>query len=335
MDFKPSITVLGAGSWGTTLSILLSEKGFDVNLWEFDTVVADVLNKTRENTRFLPGIPIPSNILISSALEDVIKETDVIVVAVPSHVVRSVLKRVSDILLSEPLIVSVAKGIEFPSLNRMTEVIGQCLPNLKKMIGVLSGPSHAEEVSRKIPTAVVAAAQEQEIAKDIQQIFTTEYFRVYTNLDVIGVELGGALKNVMAIATGIVDGLGFGDNTKAALITRGLEEIRRLGIIKGAREDTFFGLSGLGDLVVTCTSKHSRNRHLGEAIGSGKSLKDALSEMVMVAEGVRTTQGAWTWANELEIELPIINEVYQVLYEGKNCLQAVKDLMMREPRSER
>lgn len=328
------ISVLGAGSWGTTLAVLLSEKGYKVKLWEFDQALSQELNQVKENLKFLPGVSIPTDILISWQLEEVVRGAEVIVIALPSHVVRQVLERMASFLSSKPVIVSGVKGIEFPSLNRISEVISQCLPKLRGRIAVLSGPSHAEEVSRRIPTAVVAASDDEEIAKFIQQVFMTPYFMVYTSLDIIGVELGGALKNIMAIAAGIADGLGFGDNTKAALITRGLAEMARLGVIKGAQKETFFGLSGLGDLVVTCTSRHSRNRHLGQAIGSGKSLSQAMSEMIMVAEGVCTTQAVYAWSKELNLDLPITQKVYEVLYEDGDCLSAVEDLMCREARAE-
>lgn len=325
---KIRVGILGGGSWGTTLAILLYEKGFLVKIWEFSAEQVELIKEKRENVRFLPGVVIPNEIEVTTSLEEVVKGAEVIVVVLPSQVVRDVLKRIAPMVDADVVIVSGVKGLEIATMKRISEVIGEYLPGGRK-IGVISGPSHAEEVSRKIPTAIVAAAEDEKIAKFIQGLFLTPNLRVYTNTDLIGVELGGALKNIMAIAAGISDGLGLGDNTKAALITRGLVEIIRVGKILGAKESTFLGLSGLGDLVVTCTSKHSRNRHLGEMIGKGTSLEDALSSMVMVAEGVPTTKAAKELAKKVNIELPITHEVYNVLFERKNPKQAVTDLMLR------
>ncbi|MFH1564186.1 MAG: NAD(P)H-dependent glycerol-3-phosphate dehydrogenase [Nitrospirota bacterium] len=322
------IGVLGGGSWGTTLAILLCEKGFYVKIWEFSAEQVELIKAKGENVRFLPGVFIPNEIEFTTSLEDVVKEAEVIVVVLPSQVVRDVVKRIVPMIDGEVVIVSAVKGLEIATLKRVSQVISEYLPQEAK-VGVISGPSHAEEVSRKLPTAIVASAKDEKTAGFIQELFLAPYLRVYTNTDLIGVELGGALKNIIAIAAGISDGLGLGDNTKAALITRGLVEIIRVGKILGARESTFLGLSGLGDLVVTCTSKHSRNRHLGEMIGKGMSLEDVLSSMVMVAEGVPTTKAAKELAHKVNIELPITNEVYQVLFERKNPKQAVADLMLR------
>lgn len=327
------IGVLGGGSWGTTLSILLYEKGLSIKIWEFSDEQVAIINQKRENVRFLPGIFIPEEIEITSCLEDVVKEAEVIVIAIPSQVVREVVKQVSPMITTDVVIVSAVKGLEISTMKRISEVIKEYFPAEVK-VGVISGPSHAEEVSRKIPTAVVSSAQDEKTAKFIQDIFLTPNLRVYTNTDLVGVELGGALKNIIAIAAGISDGLGLGDNTKAALITRGLVEIIKIGRILGAKESTFLGLSGLGDLVVTCTSKYSRNRHLGEMIGQGSLLEDALDSMVMVAEGVPTTKAAYELAKKLDIELPITNEVYKVLFEVKDPKQAVNDLMLRSAKAE-
>jgi len=327
------IGILGGGSWGTTLAVLLYEKGLSVKIWEFSHEQVEIISKRRENVKFLPGIFIPHEILITSCLEEVVKESNVIVIAIPSQVVREVAKQLGPMIKHDTVIVSGVKGLEIITMKRMSEVIDEYIPQEVK-IGVISGPSHAEEVSRKIPTAIVAAAQDENTAKFIQELFLTPNLRVYTNTDLVGVELGGALKNIIAIAAGISDGLGLGDNTKAALITRGLVEIIQIGRILGGKESTFLGLSGLGDLVVTCTSKYSRNRHLGEMIGKGRSLQEALSQMVMVAEGVPTTKAAKELANKVNIELPITNEVYKVLFELKNPKQAVNDLMLRTAKAE-
>jgi len=327
------IGILGGGSWGTTLAILLYEKGLSVKIWEFSAEQVEIISKRRENVKFLPGIFIPHEIEITNYLQDVVKDAKVIIIALPSQAVREVVERIATMITANVMIVSGVKGLEIATMKRISEVIKEYL-NDETKIGVISGPSHAEEVSRKIPTAIVASAEDEETAKFIQALFLTPNLRVYTNTDLVGVELGGALKNIIAIAAGISDGLGLGDNTKAALITRGLVEIIRIGRILGAKESTFLGLSGLGDLVVTCTSKYSRNRHLGEMIGKGMSLQQVLNEMVMVAEGIPTTKAAKELAKKMNIELPITNEVYNVLFEMKNPRQAVSDLMLRTAKAE-
>lgn len=330
---KKKVAVLGAGSWGTTLSILLSKKSLEVKLWAKDENKALSLRKERENKYYLPGIKIPQNIFISSSIEEVIKDADIIVIAVPTHVVREITRRAfSNINRSDIIIVNASKGIENNTLNRMSEVIFKETGN--ENIVVLSGPSHAEEVSLEIPTAIVAASNKLNIAKEVQELFFTSYFRVYTNLDLIGVEIGGALKNIIAIGTGILDGLKLGDNTKAALITRGLAEIIRFGTFFGAKKETFAGLSGIGDLVCTCTSKHSRNRLLGEKIGYGKKLKEALEEMIMVAEGLKTTLSVYDMAKKNNINMPITEQMYEVLYCDKSPEEALYKLMNREARYE-
>ncbi|MBU0560078.1 MAG: NAD(P)-dependent glycerol-3-phosphate dehydrogenase, partial [Bacteroidetes bacterium] len=283
------VSVLGAGSWGTTLAILLSLNGNSVTMWEFRKAYAKTLNKTRENKIFLPGVKIPDDIVITHDLDEAITDKHFIIIAVPTQFIRGVLKQFSRKNFHNTTFVSVSKGIEKNSLLTVSQIIKDELPDLADSnIGVLSGPSHAEEVSRKIPTAVVAASNDMNTAKQIQSIFMTSYFRVYHSDDLLGVEFGGALKNVIAIGAGIVDGAKFGDNTKAAIMTRGIAEISRLGIALGAKPLTFSGLSGMGDLIVTCMSKHSRNRFVGEQIGSGKTLKQVLAKMDMVAEGVET-----------------------------------------------
>ncbi|MFH1612312.1 MAG: NAD(P)H-dependent glycerol-3-phosphate dehydrogenase [bacterium] len=329
------ITVLGAGSWGTTIAILLANKGYQVFLWEHYKEHVDVLNKHRENIKFLPGVFIPAEIVITNSIEECLQNTECLVVVVPSHAVRSVMKRCSAWIRKGVVIVSAAKGIEQDTLSTVSQIIeSEVAPEIIEDIEVLSGPSHAEEVSRQVPTTVVAAAKQEKTARFIQELFSTPYFRVYTNLDIKGVELGGSLKNIIALASGILCGFGFGDNTNAALITRGLAEISRLGVAMGAQRETFFGLSGIGDLVVTCTSKHSRNRYLGELIGKGISLNEALSTMTMVAEGVNTTKAAFILSGKLGIELPITTAIHDVLFEGKNPQKAIEGLMTRELRSE-
>ncbi len=325
------IAVLGAGSWGTTLAILLGKKNLEVKLWEFNEENVKLLNEKRENLIYLPGVSIPQNIVISSSINEVVEKADIIVFVIPTHVFRDVAKKVKN-FSAHTIFVSASKGIENKTFARMSEIIKD--ETGSDRIVALSGPSHAEEVSREIPTAIVAASKNIFIAEEIQRLFSTHYFRVYTNTDIAGVEIGGSLKNIIAIASGIIDGLKLGDNTKAALITRGLSEIARFGIHFKANYSTFSGLSGLGDLVVTCTSKHSRNRLLGEKIGSGKTLNEALNEMIMVAEGVKTTISAYEIAKKNNIQMPITEEMFKVLYCNKQPASAVHSLMTREFKSE-
>jgi glycerol-3-phosphate dehydrogenase (NAD(P)+) len=330
------VAVIGAGGWGTALAILLHGNGHEVCLWEFRPEVAEELARTRENRQLLPGVPIPEEILITADLEEAATGAELVVVAVPSHTMREVARRLRPLpAVSQALVVSATKGIENESLMRMTEVLLAEMPELEpRRVVALSGPSHAEEVSRGISTAVVCACPCEESARLAQRAFMNKTFRVYTSTDVIGVELGGALKNVIAIAAGICDGAGFGDNTKAALQPRGLVEIVRLGVKMGANPLTFAGLTGMGDLIVTCMSKHSRNRYLGEQIGKGKALQQVLSEMVMVAEGVRTTRSAYELSRLHNVEMPITREVYRILFEGKDPRAALEDLMTRDAKME-
>ncbi|MBI5416775.1 NAD(P)H-dependent glycerol-3-phosphate dehydrogenase [Candidatus Poribacteria bacterium] len=327
-----TVAVLGAGSWGTTLAILLSSKDLTVKLWEFNEETAKRLREERENRVYLPGIKLSKNIFISSSLLEIINNADIIVIAVPSHAVREVIKKIKNNFTPNVIFVSVAKGIENKTCERMSEVINE--ETGSENIVVLSGPSHAEEVSREIPTAVVSASKKIKLASEIQKLFMTPYFRVYTNNDIIGVEIGGSLKNIIAIGAGILDGIKLGDNTKAALITRGLSEITRFGTFFGANPLTFSGLSGVGDLVVTCTSKHSRNRLLGEKIGNGETLSDALKEMVMVAEGVKTTLSVYEISKKHNLKMPITEQMHEVLYCGKSSISAINNLMTREARYE-
>jgi len=329
------ITVLGAGSWGTTLALVLVGNGHDVQLWTYKKEQAVQMQKTRENPQFLPGIPLPKKLLIVTDIEAACTNREMIVAAVPSQFLRSVIQRIAPLDLTHTIICNVAKGIENGTHMTMSEVLLDVLEHEKKgNIAILSGPSHSEEVSREIPTAIVAASFKEKTAEIVQDAFMTSYFRVYLNDDIRGVELGGALKNVIAVAAGISDGAGFGDNTKAAIMTRGIYEITRLGVKLGAQPRTFAGLSGVGDLIVTCMSRHSRNRYVGEQVGKGRKLDDVLKEMVMVAEGVATAKSALELEKKFKVELPIITEVHRVLFEGKDARQATRDLMMRGAKGE-
>jgi len=328
--------VLGAGSWGTTLAVLLDEKGHEVRLWEFFPDLADAIRAARENRRFLPGIAVPRSIAVTSDMNEALEGASHIVFATPSHTVRGVARiaRSSPSFDRRSIVINAAKGLEEKTLCRMSEVLDEELPTPKRRIVGILGPSHAEEVSRRMPTSVVVTGRDIDVLKEVQSFFMMEYFRVYTNTDLIGVELGVSLKNTIAIAAGICDGLGFGDNTKAALITRGLAEMKRLVCRMGGREATLSGLAGVGDLIVTCISRHSRNRHVGEEIGRGKTLPQVLGEMVMVAEGVKTTKAAVKLAARVGVELPIAEQVHRVLFRGKDPRRAIKDLMIRKANRE-
>lgn len=329
------ISVLGAGGWGTTLAILLHYNGHAVTLWEYRKSYAKQLNKKRINPDYLPGIKIPKEIVITPDISNATHDKNLIVLAIPSQFLRGVIKQVSYPEIKNSILVSVAKGIEKDSLLTMSQMLMEVHPNLNyEQIGVLSGPSHAEEVARRIPTTVTAASENLDTARSIQAAFMNSYLRVYTSTDILGVELGGAFKNVIAIGAGIIDGAGFGDNTKAAIMTRGVAEISRLGLAMGARPETFAGLSGMGDLIVTCMSRHSRNRFVGEQIGKGKKLKQVLKAMDMIAEGVETSRSASQLAKKHNVETPITNEVYKILFEDKDPVKATTDLMTRDMKSE-
>jgi glycerol-3-phosphate dehydrogenase (NAD(P)+) len=329
------ISVLGAGSWGTTLAILLAEKSHEVVLWSFLEKDTETILRTRENPAFLPGIRIPDSIAVTSDLGAAVRHSEMIVVAIPSQFIRNALTRLRTMTFDNTLLVNVAKGVENGTLMTMSEMLHDTLPHLTpEHIATLSGPSHAEEVSKRIPTTVVVASTSLETARAVQSVFMVPYFRVYASEDLRGVELGGALKNVIAIAAGIVDGANLGDNTKAALMTRGIAEITRIGVAMGAHVRTFGGLSGIGDLMVTCMSRHSRNRHIGVEIGKGRKLPEILGEMVMVAEGVATTQSAYELARRVGVEVPIIEQVHKILFEAKDPLAACNDLMTRDPKGE-
>lgn len=329
------ISVLGAGGWGTTLAIILHHNGHEVNLWEYKRSYAKTLNRSRENKLYLPGVKIPKEITITHSLEDSCFNKHMIVIAVPTQFIRSVLREMRKMHFPDTIFVSVSKGIERDTDLTVSQIIRDELKSVSLgQIGVLSGPSHAEEVSKKIPTAVVAASRDEFVAKQIQSAFITSYFRVYFSTDLFGVELGGALKNVIAIGAGIIDGAKFGDNTKAAIMTRGIAEISRLGIALGAQPETFSGLSGMGDLIVTCMSKHSRNRFVGEQVGKGRKLKDVLKSMTMVAEGVETSRAVHQIATKNKIETPICSAVYKILFEEKDAVKATYELMTRDMKAE-
>ncbi len=330
-----NIAVIGTGSWGTALALLLHENGHTVKCWTLEEEQVQKIKETGENGDFLPGVKIPESLFISTNMESIVAGAEIIVSAVPSQVTRTVVKNIVSVLNNaDPIWVTVSKGIENDTYLRISQVIEEAGKVNPEKIVALSGPSHAEEVGRKIPTAIVSASKNIETAKIVQDVFINKYLRVYANDDVIGVELGGALKNIIALAAGICDGAGFGDNTKAALITRGLVEINRLGLDMGAKSDTFAGLSGMGDLIVTCMSKHSRNRHVGEQIGKGRSLKEVLDEMVMVAEGVKTTLSAYELSQDHNVVMPITEQIYQILFNNKSPQQGMIDLMTRASKVE-
>ncbi len=329
------VGILGAGSWGIAMCTLLSHNGHEVTLWEFDHREMERLLDEREHKQKLPGIRIPDEVRITDRLRVSVTGADMLALALPSHTVREVAKKLAVLQLKDTVVVNLAKGIENQTLLRMSEVLREELArSLHQRITTLSGPSHAEEVARKIPTTVVVAGFREDVAEEVQQIFMTPHFRVYTNSDIVGVELGGSLKNVIAIAAGICDGMGLGDNSKGALLSRGLAEIVRLGEKLGAKRETFAGLSGLGDLVTTCISKFSRNRFVGEQIGRGKSLSQVEAEMTMVAEGIKTTRSAYQLGLKHGVEMPITQQVHQVLFENKKPTEAIAELMTRDPKSE-
>ncbi len=327
-----SVMVIGNGGWGTTLAILLFKKGYKVTLWGADSSYSDYLKEKRENVKFLKGVPIPPGINIVSGVFQKAADAHLIVSATPTPYLRSVLTKFKGAFSRDTPVVSVTKGIENDTLLRPSEIIAGVLGS--RHIAPLLGPSHAEEVARGLPTTIVASSKDTDLARTVQEIFTTDRFRVYTNPDTIGVELGAAMKNVVAIAAGICDGLKFGDNSKAALITRGLAEISRLGIVMGAQRSTFSGLTGLGDLITTCISPYGRNRWVGEQIGKGRKLQEILQSMEQIAEGIWTTKSVMSLSGKLRVEMPITKEIHNVLFMDKNPQEAVSNLMMRAPRSE-
>lgn len=328
------IAVLSDGAWGTALALNLVANGHEVTQWGPFPDYLDEMARTRENARFLPGVKLPQELHFEPEMGKAVNGRELLLLATPTQYLRSVLKQLQPFLEPErQLLVNVAKGIEVESWLRISEMVAEVLGRTR--YAVLSGPSHAEEVSRRVPTAVVAASENSADAELVQRIFLNDNFRVYTSADVVGVELGGALKNVMAIAAGIIDGMKLGDNPKAAMMTRGISEMGRLGELLGGKAQTFSGLSGIGDLIVTCTSGHSRNRHVGEELGRGRKLPEILQSMGMVvAEGVPSARGAYTLARKTGAETPIIDEIYAVLYEGRDVPTAIRNLMSRTAKPE-
>ncbi|QGT99832.1 Glycerol-3-phosphate dehydrogenase [NAD(P)+] [Candidatus Syntrophocurvum alkaliphilum] len=329
------ITVLGAGSWGTALSMLLASKGYKVTLWGREEDGIEDIKKHRINEKFLPSISILENIYPTTSREEAITNSDLLVIAVPSQAVREVIEDFKHYINNNIYIVNTSKGIEITTQMRMSQVIKDVIgEKILERYGVLSGPSHAEEVIKNIPTAVTVAAYKKETAFLLQSVFMSTSFRVYTNPDVAGVELGGALKNIVALATGMSRGLGFGDNTTAALMTRGLTEVVRMGIALGADPRTFAGLSGIGDLIVTCNSNYSRNNRAGNLLGQGKSLEETLESIGMVVEGIHTTRVVYKIAQDLNIEMPITTACYNIIYNNKNPKEEVENLMQRRKKHE-
>ncbi len=332
---RERIGVIGGGSWGTALAKLLADKGYPVTLWIHDPARCAEMAEKRENATYLPGIPLPYNLIPSTDLAEVVRGKTMILCVVPSHALREAMTRVGALVDGEPTVVSASKGIEDETSLTMAAVMESVLPKrLRARVAALSGPSFAREVARGMPTAVTAAAAAASVAEEVQATFTTSFFRVYTSTDLVGVELGGATKNVIAVGAGLSDGLGFGHNTRAALITRGIAEISRLGAKMGADPRTLGGLSGIGDLVLTCTGDLSRNRSLGVRLGKGETLAQILADMKMVAEGVRNSKSVHHLAKKLGVEMPITEQMYLVLHEAKSPRQAVVDLMTRELKPE-
>ena len=328
------VGVVGAGGWGTALAKLLTENGHQVKLWAYEQETMAEINQNHTNERFLPGVVLPAELTASTDPAEVAKEAEILTFVVPSQWLRGTAKLFTAHISPETVVVNAGKGVEIQTLKTLTQVLKEELPALHHEIVTLSGPNHSEEVSRRLPSATVVAAPDLKVAELVQEVFMSPYFRVYTNQDRIGVELGGALKNVFSMAAGICDGLNFGDNTKAALVTRALAEMRRLGVAMGAEPVTFSGLSGLGDLFVTAASRHSRNAWAGREIGKGRRLEEVLASTPMVVEGVPTTKAAYALSKKFQVELPIIEKMYQVLFEDYPPRQAVEDLMIRERRSE-
>ena len=326
------VGVLGAGSWGTALAILLHDNGHDVTVWSIDPKEVEMLSEKREHVSKLPGVHISEEIMITNEMEEAIKGKDFLVLAVPSIFTRSTAAKMKPYVVDGQMIVDVAKGIEEDTLMTLSQQIIQEIPQAD--VAVLSGPTHAEEVGRGLPTSVVVGAKTRETAEYLQGLFMNEVFRVYTSPDVLGMELGGSLKNVIALAAGMADGLGYGDNTKAALITRGMFEMNKLAVTMGAKQETLNGLTGIGDLIVTCESKHSRNRKAGMLIGQGYTMQQAMDEVKMVVEGVYSAKAAIALAKKYGVDMPIIEEVNKVLFEDKPAKEAVNDLMLRDKKME-
>lgn len=328
------IAIIAAGSWGTALSMVLQFNSHEVTVWARSQKQVDEINRSRTNEKYLKGLVLPDGILFTTDMEEAVKNAEVIVFSVPSQQFRATFENMhaKGLISPDRICVNVSKGIDMETLETPSQIAERIYPDVRFV--ALSGPSHAEEVALKLPTALVSASKSRSDAEYIQDIFANDFLRVYTNPDVIGVEISGALKNIIALGAGVSDGLGFGDNAKAALITRGINEISQLGLAMGAKPDTFKGLAGVGDLIVTCTSMHSRNRRCGILLGQGKTLDEAVESIGMVVEGAFTVKSAYMLKNEYNIEMPITSELYKVLYEGKNARDAVMDLMTRRRRHE-
>ena len=326
------VSVLGAGGWGLAIAVLLHNNGHKVTVWSALQSEVDMLLSQHENSKSLPGIKIPEEVVVTADLQEAVTNKDIIVMAVASSFTRQTAARLKGLVNEGHIIVNVAKGIEESTLLTLTDIINEELPGMD--VAVLSGPSHAEEVGRGLPTTCVAGADTKETAEFIQNVFMSDCFRVYVSSDILGIELGGSLKNVIALAAGIADGLGYGDNTKAALITRGISEITRLGVAMGGKIETFFGLTGIGDLIVTCASMHSRNRRAGILIGKGHSMEDAMKEVNMVVEGVYSAKAALALSKKYNVSMPIIEKVNEVLFDGLSAADAVNELMIRNKTSE-
>ena len=327
-----NVGIIGAGSWGTALSVLLHDNGHSVTVWSIDESEVKMLDEKREHLLKLPGVKPPDDMVFTGDVEKAVQGKDFLVLAVPSVYTRGTARSMKPYVADGQIIVDVAKGIEESTLKTLSQQIREEIPQAD--VAVLSGPSHAEEVGRKLPTTCVIGAKTRKTAEYLQSMFISKVFRVYTSPDILGIELGGSLKNVIALAAGIADGLGYGDNTKAALITRGIAEIARLGVKMGGKIESFVGLTGIGDLIVTCASVHSRNRKAGYLIGQGKSMKEAMDEVKMVVEGVYSAKAAAKLAEQYNVSMPIVEEVNAVLFDGKDPAQAVDDLMQRESKSE-
>lgn len=327
-----NVGIIGAGSWGTALSVLLHDNGHSVTVWSIDESEVKMLDEKREHLLKLPGVKLPDDMVFTGDMERAVQGKDFLVLAVPSVYTRGTARSMKPYVADGQIIVDVAKGIEESTLKTLSQQIGEEIPQAD--VAVLSGPSHAEEVGRKLPTTCVIGAKTRKTAEYLQSMFISKVFRVYTSPDILGIELGGSLKNVIALAAGIADGLGYGDNTKAALITRGIAEIARLGVKMGGKIESFVGLTGIGDLIVTCASVHSRNRKAGYLIGQGKSMKEAMDEVKMVVEGVYSAKAAAKLAEQYNVSMPIVEEVNAVLFDGKDPAKAVDDLMQRESKSE-
>ena len=330
---KKNITLLGGGSWGTALSKLLSENGHKVTVWLRDDNQCRELTYTRVNKKYLPKVKIPENILFTSNINEAVKDAEILLLVTPTQMIRGVLKQIKDEYKANKIIINASKGIEIGTMNLVSDIVNEETKN--SVFAVLSGPSHAEEVGLSMPTAITIACNNKDVAEEIQDIFMSSYFRVYTNEDVIGAELGGALKNIIALGAGISDGVGYGDNAKAALMNRGIVEIARLGIAMGADMHTFYGLSGIGDLIVTCTSKHSRNWNAGYLIGQGLTKDEAIKKIGMVVEGIPTTYAAYELSKKLNVDMPIVDAMYDVLENNADVKETVNKLMLRDKKEEK